>query len=42
MLAKTNGNVTAAAALAGLDRSNFRRLLKQYAVLPKRGPVAVP
>ena len=41
MLAKTNGNVTAAAALAGLDRSNFRRLLKQYSVLPKRGPVAV-
>ena len=32
LLAKTNGNVTAAAALAGLERSNFRRLLKQYEV----------
>ncbi|GMU58422.1 MAG: sigma-54-dependent Fis family transcriptional regulator [Myxococcaceae bacterium] len=30
VLKKTSGNITAAAALAGLDRSNFRRLVKQY------------
>jgi two-component system response regulator HydG len=36
LLAKSNGNVTAAASMAGLDRSNFRRLLKQFAVQPKR------
>jgi DNA-binding NtrC family response regulator len=42
LLAKAQNNVTAAANLAGLDRSNFRRLLKQFAVAPKRdkgGPV---
>jgi two-component system response regulator HydG len=33
VLKQTGGNITAAAALAGLDRSNFRRLLKQYRVL---------
>ncbi|MBL8956586.1 MAG: sigma-54-dependent Fis family transcriptional regulator [Myxococcaceae bacterium] len=36
LLAKSNGNVTAAANMAGLDRSNFRRLLKQFSVQPKR------
>jgi two-component system response regulator HydG len=36
LLAKTNGNVTAAANMAGLDRSNFRRLLKQFSVQPRR------
>jgi two-component system response regulator HydG len=36
VLAKTGGNITAAAALAGLDRSNFRRLVKQYQ-LPRKG-----
>ncbi len=36
LLAKSNGNVTAAANLAGLDRSNFRRLLKQFSVQPRR------
>ena len=32
LLSKTGGNVTAAASLAGLERSNFRRLLKQYEI----------
>jgi two-component system response regulator HydG len=36
VLKKTGGNITAAAALAGLDRSNFRRLVKQYR-LPRPG-----
>jgi DNA-binding NtrC family response regulator len=40
LLSKVNGNVTAAASLAGLDRSNFRRLLKQFAVAPRRDGVA--
>jgi two-component system response regulator HydG len=32
VLNKTQGNVSAAAVLAGLDRSNFRRLLKRHAL----------
>jgi two-component system response regulator HydG len=41
LLAKAHGNVTAAASLAKLDRSNFRRLLKQFAVpRPPREVVA--
>ena len=31
LLASTGGNVSAAARVAGLDRSNFRRLLKRAA-----------
>ena len=42
LLAKSKGNVTAAASMAGLDRSNFRRLLKQFAVAPKRGTEGSP
>ncbi|MEW5738136.1 MAG: sigma-54 dependent transcriptional regulator [Myxococcota bacterium] len=41
VLKKTGGNITAAAALAGLDRSNFRRLVKQYQV-PRGQGVAPP
>ena len=32
LLEKSNGNVSMAARAAGVDRSNFRRLLKQYEV----------
>jgi DNA-binding NtrC family response regulator len=35
MLARTSGNVSEAARLAGMDRSNFRRLMKKV----QRGPV---
>jgi len=36
LMRKASGNITAAANLAGLDRSNFRRLLKQYSLAPAR------
>ncbi len=36
LMRKSQGNITAAASLAGLDRSNFRRLLKQYSLAPAR------
>ncbi len=36
LMRKSQGNITAAANLAGLDRSNFRRLLKQYSLAPVR------
>ena len=36
VLGRADGNVSEAARRAGLDRSNFRRLLKQFAVQPKR------
>jgi DNA-binding NtrC family response regulator len=32
LLEKNNNNVSSAARAAGVDRSNFRRLLKQYEV----------
>lgn len=32
LLEKSNNNVSMAARAAGVDRSNFRRLLKQYEV----------
>jgi DNA-binding NtrC family response regulator len=32
MLARAEGNIAAAARLAGLDRSNFRRLLERYEI----------
>ena len=34
VMRKSQGNITGAAGLAGLDRSNFRRLLKQYSLAP--------
>jgi|CXWL01.1.fsa_nt_gi two-component system response regulator HydG len=34
MLNKARGNITSAATFAGLDRSNFRRLLKHYGLQP--------
>ena len=37
LLEKSGHNVSSAARAAGVDRSNFRRLLKQYEVV--RGPV---
>jgi two-component system response regulator HydG len=36
VLRKARGNISGAAQLADLDRSNFRRLLKQYAITPVR------
>jgi DNA-binding NtrC family response regulator len=36
LLTRSNGNVTAASSMAGLDRSNFRRLLKQFGVRPAK------
>ncbi|MBX7098331.1 MAG: sigma-54 dependent transcriptional regulator [Myxococcaceae bacterium] len=36
LLKKTSNNITAAANRAGLDRSNFRRLLKQYQLIESR------
>ncbi len=39
LLQRTNFNVSSAARAAGVDRSNFRRLLKQYEVA--RGKLAV-
>ena len=33
---------TAAASMAGLDRSNFRRLLMQFSVRPKRSSQVEP
>src|SRR5690606_27165615 len=35
-LARTGGNVSAAALAAGMDRSNFRRLLKDYGLSGSR------
>ncbi|MBX7116769.1 MAG: sigma-54 dependent transcriptional regulator [Myxococcaceae bacterium] len=49
MLKKARGNITSAATLAGLDRSNFRRLLKHYGLQSAgkeddkvKGPAASP
>jgi len=36
LMRKAQGNITSAANMAGLDRSNFRRLLKQYSLAPVR------
>jgi DNA-binding NtrC family response regulator len=36
VMRKAEGNITAAANMAGLDRSNFRRLLKQHSLAPNR------
>jgi DNA-binding NtrC family response regulator len=38
ILKKTEGNITRAAELAGVDRSNFRRLLKQHGIAAKPEP----
>ncbi len=38
ILKKTEGNITRAAELAGVDRSNFRRLLKQHGIAAKADP----
>ena len=40
LLEKSGHNVSSAARAAGVDRSNFRRLLKQYEVV--RGPLQQP
>jgi len=40
LLEKSGHNVSSAARAAGVDRSNFRRLLKQYEVV--RGPLQAP
>ena len=37
VLRKAHGNISGAAHLADLDRSNFRRLLKQYAITALKG-----
>lgn len=39
LLKKADGNVTAAAKAAGLDRSNFRRLLKRFRLFTPTPPV---
>jgi DNA-binding NtrC family response regulator len=36
LLAQTDGNVSVASRQAGLDRSNFRRLLRRYDIDPER------
>ena len=38
VMARSEGNVSAAARIADLDRSNFRRLLKRYPGVIDRGP----
>jgi two-component system response regulator HydG len=38
LLRRNLGNVTHAAAAAGVDRSNFRRLLREYGVVARREP----
>jgi len=38
ILRKTEGNITRAAELAGVDRSNFRRLLKQHGIAARNEP----
>ena len=37
VLRREQGNISRAAAQAGVDRANFRRLLKQYGVSPRGG-----
>ena len=35
LLERTSGNITQAALAAGIDRSNFRRLLKEHGMATK-------
>ena len=35
ILTKNNGNVSGAARDAGLDRSNFRRILQKHSIAPE-------